>query len=69
VLHVHNGTAIETKLEDRNDEMRVLDAMLLIRIDDDSNRLVSSMDTAMAAVPHSLSFYAMVYKMTMKNNE
>ena len=59
---------------DRNGEMerREDDARRAIRIDegddddDDENTLVNSRNTAMA-VPHSLSFYTIFYKMTIEN--
>ena len=58
---------------DRNDEMerREDDARLARRIDegdgdDDENTLVNNRNTAMA-VPHSLSFYTIFYKMTIEN--
>ncbi len=57
---------------DRNDEMemKVYDAMLAIRIDDDdANMLANSRDSAaeVELVPHSLSFYTMFYKMTIED--
>ena len=61
--------------KDRNDEMEMKESdarLLLIRtddVDDGENRLVNSRSTAMAMVPHSLSFYAIFYKMTMKTCE
>jgi hypothetical protein len=72
VLQVDSDRVIWRRPGDHNDEleMRDSDAMLVIRIDDDDeNRLVNSRDTAMAVVPHSLSFYPMFYKMTMENKE
>jgi len=56
---------------DHNDEMemKVYDAMLAIRIDDDANMLANSRDSAAEVVPvaHSLSFYTMFYKMMIED--
>ena len=56
---------------DHNDEMemKVYDAMLAIRIDDDAYMLANSRDSAaeVVLVPHSLSFYTMFYKMTIED--
>jgi hypothetical protein len=58
---------------DHNDEMKMkmYDAMLAIRIDDDANMLANSRDSAaeVVLVPHSLSFYTMFYKMTMEDRD
>ena len=71
-MQVHIGTVIWSMPADRNDEMerREDDARLAIRIGegdgDDENTLVNNRNTAMA-VPHSLSFYTIFYKMTIEN--
>ena len=64
---VRSGKAI-WRSGDRNDEMelRVNDAKLAMRIDD-ASRSASSRDSEVlaAAVPQSLSFYAMFYKVNI----
>jgi methyl coenzyme M reductase subunit D len=73
VLKVCNGRVISMMLVDHNDEMemKVYDARLLIRIDDDANMLANSRDIAaeVVPVPHSLSFYTMFYKMTIEDRD
>lgn len=58
------GKVIWTTPVDRSDEMamRATDATLAIRTAD-ANRSESSRSTAAEAVPQSLSFYTMFYKM------
>ena len=60
---------IGMSMENHNDvvEMKESHANLPVmnqRIDDENNS-VNNRDTALATVPHSLSFYPMFYKMTM----
>ncbi len=66
MLQVYNDKVIWTISVDHNDEMemKVHDAMLVIRIDDDENMLANNRDIAAEVVPvsHYLSFYTMVYK-------
>jgi hypothetical protein len=70
VLQVYIDKLIWTVPVDHNDEMerRVNDAMLAIRIVD-ANRSANNRNTeaAVVAVPQSLSFYTMFYKMTSEN--
>lgn len=72
MLKVCNDKVIEMILVDHNDEMemKVDDAKLAIRIDDDDdeNTLANRRDieVEVVPVPHSLSFYTIFYKMTMK---
>jgi len=70
VLRVYIDMVIEIRMMiDHNDgmEMKVYDASLSIRIDDDSNMLANSTDIAaeVVLVPHSLSYYTIFYKMTI----
>jgi hypothetical protein len=73
---VENNTVLQVDIDmviwmmsvDHNDEMemRVNDAMLANRIDDDANKSANNRNTAaVVAVPQSLSFYTMFYKMTI----
>ena len=71
VLQVYIDKVIWMMPVDHNDEMemRVNDAMLAIRIDDDANMSANNRDTAavVESVPQSLSFYTMFYKMTIED--
>ena len=74
MAQVHSGKATWRRSGDRSDEMelRVNGAKRAVRIDD-ANRSANSRDTevvveaaAAAAVPQSLSFYAMFYKVIIE---
>lgn len=70
MLKVYNGKVIERMKIDHNDEMemKVDDARLAIRIDDDVDMMANSRDIAaeVVPVPHNLSFYPIFYKMTIE---